>query len=229
MKRTFTMLIIAVLVIGVVAAFTDYIQYCSPCGSTTAPKQCTGYVKSIVRCSVPSFLFSCNLIKRITGWLLCPSCPQGYTLQKCEGAWFGIMKTAVCVKHETTKCGVMCDEGEEVTGYSSCIASTTKICCNVPNNNVTLLSPKNLTRVPANTTISIAASFEGVVKKVRIYFGDGTNKTFTPEPGTTIINTTHFYSAPGFYTIKVVVSSCAYCNNSVNSSSQRELVVLNNG
>ncbi len=214
----------ALCLLPFILAFSLNKLVCSQCGSLTVPAKCEGFAVHNVSCSVSTFAFTCAREKRVTGLLFCPSCPSGYHRVRCESEWFGLIKHAVCEKRITRACGEGCLSGEKVVDFKPCITKKEKVCCTIPQNNVSI---SIVSSQPAfvNQPVLIEVIYQGVVRKVVLELGDGrervlfTNKSF----GMEVFNVS--YSQPGYYEPKVMAISCTMCPKAVVSSASTHVLV----
>ncbi len=205
MKRIFVYLLLIILSFNLVHSFSPYKEECSQCGFSDLTCDYPHYNKT---CIQNAFSYTCRIEKVKTGFIFCPSCENGYYLEKCTSDWFGLIKNSHCVKDRLTECGGSCNKNELVYEIHNCTRKTYKVCCKIPQNKITINYPENGSNIDINKTFNISLSMEGLVKKLNVDFGDGKKVEINVDTNKTkndlIIS--YLYPYMGIYTIKVRAS-----------------------
>jgi hypothetical protein len=221
-------MLVLLFIFATLTAAPLYNQVCSPCGSMKEPKACSGF--SIIKkpCELQTYGFVCAKTTIKEGILLCPSCPSGYELERCESSWFGLIKRSICIQPRKKQCGEMCDINEDVLSFFPCTKHSFSLCCNIPNNNISI-KLENQLPVLTNENIELLVKYWGVVKQVVLELGDG--RKLVKSVNTTSNNITNniefniTYSSPGYYRVIAKAYSCIGCTKPVISKDSTTIIV----
>ncbi|VVB98038.1 Uncharacterised protein [uncultured archaeon] len=217
----------AILFLVLALSFAQYSQaLCGDCGGTI-PKKCGDLLVSDVPCASPSASFSCQKQEIFEGWILCPSCSEGYALASCDSSWlFGLFKTSHCTQNYSVSCGKYCSLEDTVLVRTPCELQKTKKCCEIPTNGVDFVSPlgSNAT-LYRNESSDFSFFYSGTVKNVSIDYGDGYMEWKSPNVNN-FISSSHTYAYTGEYQVIVKAYSCMNCSYQYVSNSTQNVTVL---
>lgn len=197
---------------------------CGGCG-LPAPDGCADLNISETSCSIGSASFTCRQDAVFEGWLICPSCPEGYSFASCGSSWlFGLFKTTYCTKDYAVSCGNQCEASDNVLSRTPCEIPQKTRCCEIPTNSIRIASPNSTASFAHGVLVNFSVTYSGLVSDIFMDFGDGESEWRSPNINN-LTSFSHSYVANGIYGATAKAYTCANCSYKSASSDRLNVTI----